>query len=121
MVTIYGLSNCDTTRAAIKWLKAHNEAFTLHDYKTDGITPEKLAAWLGKLPQEKLLNKKSTTWRGLDATAQATAATQAGAIQLMQAHTSLIKRPLIEWADGSQTVGYDERLFEEKAKGGSGG
>jgi len=119
MVSIYGLTNCDTTKAAIKWLKGKNKAFTLHDYKTLGITAEKLETWLEEVPQEKLLNKKSTTWRGLDATAQATAATQPGAIELMQANTSLIKRPLIEWPDGSITVGYDENLLEEKIKGSS--
>ena len=113
-MTIYGLANCDTTKAATKWLKQHQQHFDFHDYKIEGITEAHLSKWLTQIPLEKLLNKKSTTWRGLTPKQQATADDVAGAIQLMKENTNLIKRPLIEWPDGVFTVGYDAAVFEER-------
>ena len=110
-MTVYGLSNCDTTKAAIKWLKQHKLTFHFHDYKSDGISAAHIKKWLGKIRMEKLLNKKSTTWRGLTSDQQASASSLDGAIKLMTEHTSLIKRPLIEWSDEVFTAGFDEALF----------
>ncbi|HAG24842.1 MAG TPA: arsenate reductase, partial [Alphaproteobacteria bacterium] len=43
-----------------------------------------------------------TTWRELDETAR-----QGEPVALLQAHPSLMKRPLIVQADGGSTVGWD--------------
>jgi arsenate reductase-like glutaredoxin family protein len=44
---------------------------------------------------------------------QSKASLKAGAFDLMQHKTSVIKRPLVEWPDGSVTVGFDEKLFSD--------
>ena len=116
MINIYGLANCDTTKATIKLFKTESVSFDFHDYKVDGITGEKLQEWLTQIPLEKLLNKKSTTWRGLSPEEQATANTETGAILLMQENTSLIKRPLVEWNDGTYSAGFDEKAVLGKIK-----
>ena len=110
---VYGLSNCDTTRAAIKWLKEHKMEYQFHDYKLNGITSAQILKWLGEITIEKLLNKNSTTWRGLTAEQQAAAADLNGAIELMTSHPTLLKRPLIEWPGTRVSVGFNEKLFAE--------
>jgi arsenate reductase len=107
---VYGLPNCDTTRAALKWLKEHKLHVEFFDVKS-GVSAELLHGFLQHLPLEKLLNKKSTTWRSLPADEQAKAATIDGAIALIQKNASLIKRPVIEWNKNTTTAGFDETLF----------
>ena len=105
-LSIYGLAHCDTTKAAMKWLKEHDVNFTLHDYKVSGITKTALQDWVKQVPLEKLLNKQSTTWRSLSPQEQQTAATEAGAIELMLQHTSLIKRPVLQAGNKILAVGF---------------
>lgn len=114
-MTVYGLPNCDTTRAAFKWLKQHKTGYTFRDLKA-GITKQEITQILTDLPLEKLLNKKSTTWRALSPEQQELAATKDGAIGLLQEHTSLIKRPLVKWDDGTVTTGFSEEIFASHVK-----
>jgi len=57
------------------------------------------------------VNRRGTTWRKLAPEQQAIADT-AAAIALMQAQPSLIRRPLVECADGELVVGLDTAAFE---------
>ena len=109
-VTIYGIKNCDTMKKAFAWLDARGVAYTFHDYRKAGIAAETLARWCAALGWESLVNTRGTTWRKLDPAEQAIADAQ-DAIRLMQSRTSVIRRPVIETADGSLVVGLDlERL-----------
>ncbi len=85
-------------------MKASGTAFQFYDLKT-GISEERIRAWLQAVPMEKILNKKSSTWRSLSASQQQLAATTESAIQLLQQHTSLIKRPVIELDNKLETIG----------------
>jgi arsenate reductase len=116
MVKVYGIPNCDTVKKSTTWLKNNDIAFEFHNYKTDGVEDAKLKEWLKEVPLDKLLNKKSTTWKALTLEEQAKADVKSSAIKLMRNHTSLIKRPLVEWQDGSRTVGFEESVFSQKAK-----
>ncbi|QHI98022.1 Spx/MgsR family RNA polymerase-binding regulatory protein [Xylophilus rhododendri] len=106
MTTIYGIPNCDTVKKARSWLGEHLQDARFHDFRKDGLTAEQVARWYAAVG-DKLLNRKGTTWRGLDAAAQASAADAAGAQALALAHPALIKRPVMEWPDGAVTVGFD--------------
>ena len=56
---------------------------------------------------ERLLNRQGSTFRKLDE-AQRSAICDAGAARsLMLAQPSVIKRPVVQWEDGSITVGFD--------------
>ncbi len=113
-IQVYGIPNCNTVKKALDWLKEKELAFTFHDFKKEGVTQTRLKIWMKAIPKEVLVNKKGTTWRGLDPGQQASVETQAGAIALMAEKTSVIKRPVLEWPDGSITVGFEATLFEEK-------
>lgn len=67
----------------------------------------RLDAWIKALGWEVLVNRKGTTWRKLDPQQQAAVKHAASARTLMLAQASVIRRPVVEWADGSLTVGFE--------------
>ncbi len=114
MIQVYGIPNCDSVRKALLWLKQHKVDFTFHDFKKEGITAAELKKWSAKVGWEMLLNKKSTTWRGLSAHEQSVT-TQAVAVQRMKQYPSLIKRPVIVYGE-ELMVGYNEEAYTKKFK-----
>ena len=106
-ITLYGIPNCDTVKKARAWLDGQGVAYQFHDFKKAGVPQAGLQRWLAAAGWQTLLNRKGTTWRKLDEAAQAAAADEAGAAALMKAQPSVIKRPVVEWADGAVTVGFD--------------
>ncbi len=114
-VKLYGLPYCDATAGVTKWLQAKSYTITLHNYKTDGITKEKLEEWCSKLGWQKVLNKRSTTWRSLKQQEQDMVADETTAINLMLRNTSLIKRPVIEFGN-NLLLGFDEKVLSNTFK-----
>lgn len=108
-VTIYGIKNCDTMKKARAWLDAQGVAYAFHDYKTQGISPEKLREWCAALGWEVLLNRAGTTFRKLP-DAEKTGLDEARAIALMAAQPSMIKRPVLD-VDGALTVGFSPERY----------
>ena len=107
-IILYGIPNCDTVKKARAWLAENGVAYTFHDFKKAGISADKLHAWAAAAGWEALLNRKGTTWRGLDAATQATVVDAPSAIALMAQHTSVIKRPVVERLAGAELlVGFD--------------
>jgi len=101
---IYHLKTCDTCRKAIKALQAAGHSPELIDVRADGVPAQDLAAIEAAVSYEKLLNTRSTTWRGLsDADKQDMSAQKA--LTLMAEHPTLIKRPVIS-GGGDITVGW---------------
>lgn len=106
MIILYGIANCDTVKKARAWLTEHGQSHEFHDFRKHGVPPEKLALWAGAVGWEKLLNRKGTTWRKLDAATQASVTDAATAQTLMQDQPSVIKRPVVNWGPDI-TVGFD--------------
>ena len=65
MTTLYGIPNCDTMKKARAWLEEAGLTHDFHDYKTAGIAPAKLQAWVRQAGWEALLNRAGTTFRKL--------------------------------------------------------
>lgn len=105
-ITLYGITNCDTVKKARAWLAEQAVDVTFHDFKKQGVPEQRLDAWMTTVGWEKLLNRQGTTWRKLDAAAQATASDAQGARALMLAQPSIIKRPVVEWGAKEVTVGF---------------
>ncbi|WP_187430470.1 hypothetical protein ROLI_006340 [Roseobacter fucihabitans] len=82
---LYGLKNCDTCRKALKSLPQAEFV----DVRSEGVPQGILEAALTQFG-DALLNTRSTTWRGLDATEQARPP-----MDLLISHPTLMKRPLI--------------------------
>ena len=111
-VNIYGIPNCDITKLALAWLKKNKIDYNFHDYKKEGITAAKLNEWSEKKSWEMLLNKRGTTWKKISLEIQQTIIDQKAAVQLMQEHTSLIKRPVVE-INGTILIGFDEAIYNK--------
>lgn len=90
MTKLYGLKNCDTCRKAQKALEAEGREVAFHDVKKEPLSREQLADFLETFGADKLVNKKSTTWRGLSEAEKA-----GDPLDLLVANASLMKRPVI--------------------------
>lgn len=108
-VTIHGIRNCDTMKRAHAWLTARGVAHRFRDYRTDPPSRDELAAWANAVGWEKLINRAGTTFRKLPDSERA-GLDSARALVLMQAHPSLIRRPVLETA-GRVLVGFDEAAW----------
>ena len=71
------------------------------------MPPARLDAWLAAVGWQRLLNRRGTTWRKLDEATRAGVVDAPSARAVMLAEPSVIKRPVVEWASGSVTVGFD--------------
>ncbi|MEO6041611.1 MAG: arsenate reductase [Croceibacterium sp.] len=109
---LYGIPGCDTVRKSRAWLDQRGTAYQFHDYKKEGADPGLLARWSEAASWEALLNRRGTTFRGLDAADQAGIGRDK-ALRLMAAHPSLIKRPVLEH-DGGLLVGFDAAQWERE-------
>jgi Spx/MgsR family transcriptional regulator len=112
MITVYGIKNCNTVKTALDWLKKNKVDLEFHDYKSKGISEEKLRQWSRQVGWESLVNKRGTTWRQLDEATQVSVTSEAAAIALMKEKTSVIKRPLIEDNGKVVALGFDESVYE---------
>ncbi len=112
MITVYGIPNCDSVKKARDWLAARQVAYVFHDFKKQGISTDLLATWTSTAGWERVLNRQGQTWRKLDAAEQARAVDAPSACALMQLHTSLVKRPVIDWRGAALTVGWQPEAFE---------
>lgn len=109
-VTLYGLSTCDTTRTARKWLDAEGVAYGFHDVRTDGLTKALVEGWVKKLGWEKVLNKASTTWRELPDKDKADVDGKK-AVALLLAHPTLVKRPVLD-RGGELSLGFKPAAYQ---------
>jgi arsenate reductase (glutaredoxin) len=103
---VYGLNKCSTCQKALEFLKEKKVKVEFTDHQESPPSKAQVAAWSKAVGGwEKLINKAGYTWRGLPK-ADTENLTEAKAVALATANTSLIRRPLIEHADGSVTVGF---------------
>lgn len=110
MLALYGLPNCDTVKKARAWLQRADLDYRFHDFRKAGVPEAALARWIAAVGWERLLNRQGTTWRKLDAAAQAGVVDAESAAVLMRAQPSVIRRPVLEQGD-KLIVGFDEQRY----------
>jgi len=111
LITLYGIPHCDSVKKARAWLAAQALEVRFHDFKKQGVPAALLPGWLAGVGWEALVNRKGSTWRKLDDATRLAVVDDASATALMLAQPSVIKRPVVVWADGSISVGFDAALF----------
>ncbi len=109
-IALWGIKNCDTMKKARAWLDGHGIAYVFRDYKQEGADPAHLAAWVRQLGWEVVLNRAGTTFRALPDSDKADL-DAASAIRLMLVQPSMIKRPVLERADGLLLVGFKPETY----------
>ncbi len=111
-IRLFGLPNCDSCRAARRWLEAHACAYRFSDVREEPVSAARLRRWLDAVGDQLLVNRRSTTWRNLDATQRAAADTAKTLMPLLQAHPTLLKRPILE-AGTEIRVGFSTAAYAE--------
>ncbi|MEJ7610679.1 MAG: Spx/MgsR family RNA polymerase-binding regulatory protein [Ferruginibacter sp.] len=112
MLHLYGIPNCDSVKKAVQFLHRNKIPFRFHNFKEEGLSKQKIAAWCVAVPVEKILNKKSTAWKLLSAVELEKAGTLPGAIALMSKYTNLVKRPVAE-KPGIILTGFNETDYSK--------
>ena len=104
-VIVYGLKNCESCRAARRYLEERAFRYDFRDVRSDGFSDAELDSWIAAMGWEALLNRKSRTWRDLPEADRA-GLDAAKARTLLEEHPALIKRPVIDATRGTITVGW---------------
>ncbi|MBW8832661.1 MAG: ArsC family reductase [Burkholderiales bacterium] len=113
MPILYGIPNCDSVKRARAWLDDRGIEHRFHDFKKNGVPIERMEVWFKHLGWEALLNRQGTTWRKLDDAIKAGVTDAPSAREAMAGHSSLIRRPVVEWPDGTVTVGFTTETFKQ--------
>lgn len=108
MKILYGIPNCDTVKKAVHFLNVQSVNFSFHNFKIDGLESSILKSWCQQVGWEKLVNKKSATWRGLSSEIQNSITNEDSAISVMLKNSSLIKRPVLVENGKVLCIGFDE-------------
>lgn len=112
MMTLYGIKTCDSVRKAKRWLNEHNIAYEFHDFREQGVDPFQLRLWAKAFGWQKLLNKRSKTWRDLpEKTKNNIDETLAFAV--MEDQPTIIKRPILE-SEHIQLLGFSEKEYKQR-------
>ncbi len=98
MPKLYGIKNCDSVKKARTWLDNNKVDYVFHDFRADGLTSAQAEKWLAHLGWEQLINRRSTSWKALDADQRARMDTP-NALAAILDNPTLIKRPLLEMGD----------------------
>lgn len=114
MVTLYGLSTCDTCRKAQNWLTRFGIEHVFVDYRTNRVDPATLKAWAAQLGGfDALINRASTTWRTL-APNRKSPGSEPEWLLLLKEYPQLIKRPVTVTDDGVVSVGFNDTIYKKR-------
>ena len=92
---LYGIKNCDTVKKARKWLESRQIEYRFHDFREDGLDPDALGAWIDELGWQNLVNRRSQSWKSLDASLREDMDDERARKAILSQPT-LIKRPLLD-------------------------
>ena len=99
--------SADEMRAALAELDSAGKSVTFVDIRTEADLKKKVPLWLAAAGPDKLVNKRSTTWRGMTDAEKEAALTEEGAVKVLCALPTLIKRPVVE-AGGAVHTGWKQ-------------
>lgn len=108
-LTLHGIPNCDTVKKARAVLDERDVAYAFHDYKKVDVDRAQLADWIERVGWERLLNRRGTTFRKLPEADKADL-DATSALELMIAHPSAIRRPVIDLGD-ELVIGFDPERY----------
>lgn len=108
--TLYGIKNCDTVKKARQWLDSNDVNYQFHDFRADGLNETKIHDWIAALGLEAIINKRSTTWKGLSDAQKLEIFDVSHAPALIVANPTIIKRPVLETASATQ-VGFKPEQY----------
>jgi arsenate reductase len=118
MLKIYTLSNCDTCRAATKWLRARGLEFQEHAIRETPPTETELRTMLAAYHGEvrRLFNTSGRDYRELGLGEKMPSLSGAAAVDLLTSNGNLVKRPFLI-GDRVALVGFSEGAWSAALQG----
>lgn len=109
---IYTLSNCDTCRKAVKWLRARGVGFEERAIRETPPSVAELRTMLASTGGElrKLCNTSGGDYRAQKLGEKLPSLTEAAALTLLAGNGNLVKRPFAT-GGGVALVGFDEAVW----------
>ncbi|WP_375585279.1 Spx/MgsR family RNA polymerase-binding regulatory protein [Cyclobacterium xiamenense] len=111
---IYGIKNCNTMKKAFALFEEAGKPYDFVDYKKQSPDAELLGSFIDALGLEQVVNKRGTTYRKLDEAVKSAVENRDTAIPVLREKSSMIKRPIIRFEDGSLQAGLDEEKIKAK-------
>lgn len=110
MTKLYGIRSCGSCQLATRWLEEHGIEYEFVDVRAEGIDDGVIERWQTALGWERLLNKRSITWRKIPPFDRADLdATKAR--DLILNFPTVLKRPVLD--TGSDVLlGFDRHAYE---------
>jgi len=109
-IRAWGLHKCSTCQNTLTYLADKKVSVEFTDYSVDKPSVAQIEKWAKALGGwEKMINRSGYTWRGLPAS-ETVDLDDKKAAKLAAANTSLIRRPLIEYEDGTVTAGFPPKV-----------
>lgn len=114
MLKIYTLSNCDSCRAATKWLRGRNVAFEERAIRETPPTPAELRSMLAAHGGDvrRLFNTAGREYREQGLAEKLPTLSESAALSLLAANGSLVKRPFLI-GGGVALVGFKDQVWSE--------
>ncbi len=113
MITLYGITNCQTVIKAKKCLEQNQIEYTFWDYKKQGIDIDHLQTWCQELGWEKVLNRAGMMWKKALESEKEKVVDQVTAIEFMLKTPTSIKRPIVEMNDDELLLGFVESEWQK--------
>ena len=113
-VKIYGIKNCNTMKKTFTLFETLGKEYDFIDYKKQKPDKRLLESFIEQLGLGTVVNRKGTTYRKLDEEAKSALEKVETAIPILQEKSSMIKRPILVFEDGSMQAGFDEDLIRSK-------
>ena len=117
MLKIYTLSNCDSCRAATKWLRANGVAFEEKAIRETPPSPSELRTMLAAKGGDlrKLFNTSGRDYREQKLGEKLPSLTPSAALELLATNGNLVKRPFLI-GEGVALVGFEENAWRAALK-----
>ncbi|MGB0764639.1 MAG: Spx/MgsR family RNA polymerase-binding regulatory protein [Luminiphilus sp.] len=109
---IYGISNCDSVKKARRWLETQDIEYTFVDVRQTLPTAELLGEWIAAVGPDKLVNRRSTTWKNLPEQ-QRQAVIDGEVLPVLLDNPTLIKRPVLVHR-GDTVVGFTPSDYDQR-------
>jgi arsenate reductase (glutaredoxin) len=117
-VTVYTLANCDSCRAAVKWLRAREIPFVERPIRVTPPSESELRRMLTAQKGEirRLFNTAGRDYREQKIGEKISALSESAALELLAANGNLVKRPFL-LGSSVGLVGFDEPEWERALAG----
>lgn len=114
---VYGIKNCNTMKKTFQLLEREDISYEFVDYKKEKPSRALLQSFIKKASLDQLVNRKGTTYRKLSEEQKSYLESEDNAFPLIIENSSMIKRPIVQFPDGSLVLGLQEEEILGKAKG----